>query len=82
MRTNSVKLILNLGQRVKRWCLNDFLSGALASPVFGGAEPFTRHHRKHSCEVISNLDQWFRRRRCLKKKFMHDGKMTDKDLSQ
>ena len=35
----------------------DFLSGALAAMLFGGAKPFlcnfeTGHHVKHSCEVI------------------------------
>ena len=45
--------------------------------LFGGAEPLWNHlckierghHREHSCEVILNLDQWFRRRCRLKKKF-------------
>ena len=38
------------------------------------------HHGEHSCEVICNLDQWFRRKCPLKKKFtdgrMHDGQRT------
>ena len=25
-----------------------------------------RHHMKQFCEIILNLDQWFRRRNCLK----------------
>ena len=36
------------------------------------------HIGEHSCEVILNMDQWFRRRCRLKKKFtngrMHDGR--------
>ena len=43
------------------------------------------HHREHSREVILNLDQWFRRRCCLNKKFtdgwMH-ARTMDEDLSQ
>ena len=35
------------------------------------------HHREHSCEVIWNLDQWFRRRCHLKKKFTHDQRQQD-----
>ena len=33
------------------------------------------HYGEYSCEIILNLDQWFRRRYCLKKKFM-DGRLT------
>ena len=33
------------------------------------------HHGQHLCEVILNLDQLFRRRCRLKKKFMKDGRM-------
>ena len=41
------------------------------------------HHGDHSCEVILNLDQWFRRRRHLKKKFTDGGRRTpDEDTSQ
>ena len=39
------------------------------------------HHGEHSCEVIWNLDQWFRRCR-LKKKFTDDGCITNKEWSQ
>ena len=39
------------------------------------------HHGEHSCEVILNLDQWFRRRFRLKKKFTDNGSTTDKDRS-
>ena len=43
--------------------------------MFGRAEHFGRgHYGEHSCEIILNLDQWFRRRCRLKKKFMHDGR--------
>ena len=42
---------LNLDQRFR-----DFLPGALAALLFGGAEPFVQfekgHHGEHSCEVI------------------------------
>ena len=35
------EIILNLGQWFRRRCLlTDFLSGALATLLFGGAEPF------------------------------------------
>ena len=34
------EIILNLGQWFRRCCLKDFLSGALATLLFGGAEPF------------------------------------------
>ena len=56
--------------------LKDFLSGALAAHLFSGTEPFMlfckRASWEHSCEVILNLDQRFRR--CLlKKKFMDAG---------
>ena len=38
--------------------------------VLGGAEPFVQFGRgtyeEHFCEIILNLDQWFRRRCCLK----------------
>ena len=27
------------------------------------------HYGEHSCEIILNLDKWFRRKCCLKKKF-------------
>ena len=30
------------------------------------------HYREPSCEIILNLDMCFRRRCCLKEKFMHD----------
>ena len=33
--------------------------------LFSGAEPFvqvgTRHHKEQFCEIILNLDQWFKR---------------------
>ena len=34
------EIILNLSQWFRRCCLKDFLSGALAALLFGGAEPF------------------------------------------
>ena len=34
------EIILNLGQWFRRCRLKDFLSGALAALLFGGAEPF------------------------------------------
>ena len=51
------KFILNLGQWFRRRCLlKDFLSGALATLLFSGAEPFIHfevgHQGEHSCEVI------------------------------
>ena len=33
-------IILNFGQWLSRYCLKDFLSGALAALLFGGVEPF------------------------------------------
>ena len=32
-----------------------------------------RHHEEQFCEIILNLDLWFRRRCRLKKKFTHNG---------
>ena len=47
----------------------------------GGAKPFMQfckgHYGEHSCEIILNLDQWFRCR--LKKKFAQDGRHTKTD---
>ena len=44
--------------------------------MFSRVEPFMQfdrgHYGKHSCEIILNLIQWFRRCR-LKKKFKDDG---------
>ena len=38
--------------------------------LFSEAEPFVqfdrRHHEKQFCEILSNLDQWYKRRCCLK----------------
>ena len=63
--------ILNLDQWF-RCHLKDFLSGALAAIVFGGAEPYMQFCRGQygelTYEVILNLDAWFRKC-CLKKKF-------------
>ena len=36
------EIILNLGQWFRRCRLKDFLSGALAALLFGGAEPFVQ----------------------------------------
>ena len=49
------EIILNLEQWFRRRRhLKDFLSGALAALLFGGAKPnYERgHHGEHSCEVI------------------------------
>ena len=35
------------------------------------------HHREHSCEAICNLDQWFRRRCRLQKKFTDSTRQTE-----
>ena len=52
--------------------LKDFLSGALAALMLSRVRPLCnfgrRHYEEHSCEVILNLDKWFRRRCRLKKK--------------
>ena len=45
-----------------------FLSRALEALLFSGLEPFVqflrRHHEEQSCEIIMNLDQWFRWKCC------------------
>ena len=50
-----------------------FLSGALAAPLFSGAEPFVQfsrgYYEEQFYENILNLDKWFRRR-CLQKIFL------------
>ena len=52
------EIILNWDQWFRKRChLKDFLSGALAALLFGGAEPFVQfwqkgHHGEHSYEVI------------------------------
>ena len=57
------------GDVVKRY----FLSVALAAPLFSGAEPFVQfsrgYYEEQFCEIILNLDKWFRRR-CLLKIFL------------
>ena len=53
-------------------------SGDIASVERNHLCNFERgHHREHSCEVILYLNQWFRRRCRLKKKFTHDRRMDD-----
>ena len=47
MRKNSV-FISNLGQWFRRCRLKDFLSGALAALLFGGAEPLTQFRKSAS----------------------------------
>ena len=43
------EIILNLGQRFRsRCCLKDFLSGALAALLFGGAKPRMQFRKKAS----------------------------------
>ena len=48
-------------------------SGSLAAPLFNGAEPNVNfgsvHHKQQFCEIILNLDQWFRGR-CHIKTFL------------
>ena len=48
------EIIVNLSQWFR--CLKDFLSGALETLLFSGAEPFVQfqrgHHGEHACEVI------------------------------
>ena len=56
---NFCKRLLSGGNVITKY----FLSRALAAPLFGGAEPFVqcrRHHEEQFCEIILNLDQWFR----------------------
>ena len=52
----SREIILNLGQWFRRCRLKDFLSGAVAALLFGGANYLCNleggHHGEHSCEVI------------------------------
>ena len=47
-----------------------FLSRPLMALLFSGAEPLCnfgrRHHEKQFCEIILNLEQWFRKRSHLK----------------
>ena len=44
------EIIFNLGKRFRRRChLKDFLSGALAALLFGGAELFVQFLKKTSC---------------------------------
>ena len=68
------EIILNLGQWFRsRCCLKDFLSGALAKFLFGGAEPFIQFWKRASWgtfmwSYVKNLDQWFRR--CCLKTFL------------
>ena len=46
------EIISNLGQWFRRRCrLNDFLSGALAAPLFGGVEPFMQFIKKRASWV-------------------------------
>ena len=52
--------------------------------LFGGVEPFMKigHHREQECEVILNLNLWFKKRCHLKKKFTHNGRTkTDHNSS-
>ena len=57
------------GDVVKRY----FLSVAVAASLFSGAEPFVPfsrgYYEEQFCEIILNLDKWFRRR-CLLEKFL------------
>ena len=51
--------------------------------MFSGSEPFMQfgrgHHGEHSCEIILYLDQWFRRRCCLKKSLRTESQWTKTD---
>ena len=71
-----------VGQWIRKYPLKDFLSGALAascSVEWNHLGNFRRgHHVEHSCESISSLNQWFRRRCGLKKKLM-DTRQTKTD---
>ena len=72
MRNNSV-IFFEFGQWFRRCRLQDFLSGALAVLLFGAANHLCNfenwHHGEYSCEVIWNLDQWFKKR-CRLKTFL------------
>ena len=72
------EIIKNFGQWFKRCSFKDFLSRALAALLFNEAKPFMQIQKRAtwgtSCNVIDNLDQWFRRRCCLEKKI----RMTDR----
>ena len=50
-----------------------FLSRALTAPLFSGLELLVqfsrRYHEEQFCEIILNLDQWFRRK-CILKVFL------------
>ena len=71
-------LILNLDQWFRWRChLKDFLSRALGPSCSAERNHLCNfgrgHYRKHSCEIILNLDQQFTR--CgLKKKLMDHGR--------
>ena len=74
MRNNFVKLCSiwtsgSGGNVIKR----HFFSRVLAAPLLGGAEPLRnfgrRNHEEQFCEIILNLDRWFRRR-CILKIFL------------
>ena len=46
------EIILNLGQWLRKRCLKDFLSGAVAALLFGGAEPFLQFGNRASWETF------------------------------
>ena len=67
MRNNALKLfwIWTSGSG-KNVIKRHFFSRALTAPLFSAAEPFWsnfggRHHEEQICEIILNLEQWFRR---------------------
>ena len=73
MRTNSVKLFLNLDNWFRRCCLKTFLIWSSCGPFVQWSWTnfcnFGRgHYEEQFCEFISNLDQWFRR--CCLKDFL------------
>ena len=47
-----------------------FFSRTLAAPLFSRPKLFVqfgrRYHEERFCEIILNLDQWFKRKCCLK----------------
>ena len=62
-RNNSVKLF-EFGPVVQEISFKDFKSRAIHT-IFGRG-----HYGEHSCEIILNLDMWFRSRCYLKEKFI------------
>ena len=75
------EIILNLDQWFRRCLLKVVLIWSSGSPSLQRSWTICAilergHHGEHSFEVILYLDQCFRRRCCLKKKFMDAGGRT------